>query len=86
MSCCTEEKFWAEDLCDLFCNLSIIPKASMSLDSKLNALTRLVIIISIIAYFLGLDFAAALVLCGLCGVASITFSVASRRATVSSSE
>ncbi|ADB04069.1 membrane protein [Marseillevirus marseillevirus] len=52
MSCCTEEKFWAEDLCDLFCNLSIIPKASMSLDSKLNALTRLVIIISIIAYFL----------------------------------
>jgi len=38
------------------------------------------------AYFLGLDFAAALVLCGLCGVASITFSVASRRRTVSSSE
>nr|WQM87237.1 hypothetical protein [Marseillevirus cajuinensis] len=56
MSCCTEENFWAEDLCDLFCNLSIIPKASMSLDSKLNALTRLVIIISIIAYFLGYQY------------------------------
>nr|WNL49785.1 transmembrane domain containing protein [Marseillevirus sp.] len=52
MSCCTEEKFWAEDLCDLFCNLSIIPKASMSFDAKLNAITRLVIIISVIAYFL----------------------------------
>ena len=38
------------------------------------------------AYFFGLDAEAAFVLCGLWGVLSIFANVASRRATVSSSE
>lgn len=56
MSCSSDEKFWAEDLSDLFCSLSIVPTASMTLDAKLNAVTRLVIIVSIIAYFLGYQY------------------------------
>ncbi|ALX27573.1 putative membrane protein [Golden Marseillevirus] len=56
MSCSSDEKFWAEDLADLFCSLSIVPTASMSLNAKLNAVTRLVIIVSVIAYFLGYQY------------------------------
>lgn len=43
-------KFWLEDVCELYASADVIPKKTMSHNQKLNALTRLVFIISIILY------------------------------------
>ncbi len=45
-------KFWVEDLCVLFTDLKLFPTIEMSKTEKLNALTRLAIIIAIIMYFM----------------------------------
>ena len=47
-----EEKFFVEDPCQLFAHLYIFPTQSMTIDEKLNALTRLAIIISLIMFAL----------------------------------
>jgi Ca2+/Na+ antiporter len=44
--------FWIEDPCILFSDFEIFPKKDMSLSEKMNALTRLVVIVTIIMYFL----------------------------------
>lgn len=41
-----EERFWGFSPLDLFKSLTIVPDKNMSLDAKLNALTRLVILIT----------------------------------------
>lgn len=43
-----ENKFWSERFIELFCELDPIPLTSMSLERQLNALTRLVILITIL--------------------------------------
>ena len=48
-----ETKFWTENPCVLFTNCSLFPTAEMSKEEKLNALTRLSLIISFIMYYMG---------------------------------
>lgn len=43
-------KFWVEDPCILFTDMALFPTKNMTKAEKLNALTRLVIIIAIIMY------------------------------------
>ena len=51
-----KNKFWLENYSDLFCEIDIIPFTHMSLARQLNALSRLVFIITlIIAPFTGLQ-------------------------------
>lgn len=45
------EKFWTEDPCILVTNIKVLPTSEMSKDEKLNALTRLSLIISLILYY-----------------------------------
>lgn len=48
----TTEKFWIEDISELFRNPSkILPLPSMTKDEKLNALTRLVLLVTVVLYF-----------------------------------
>lgn len=51
----TDNKFWIKDPCILFSNPQIFPTQNMTKAEKLNALTRLVIIIAIGMYFLKYD-------------------------------
>jgi hypothetical protein len=44
--------FWGKDPCSLFSNLSIIPCPEMSKDEKLNSITRLVLLICLVLYFM----------------------------------
>lgn len=48
-------KFWTEDLCALFSTFQIFPSATESTPEKLNALTRLAILISLVLFVLGVD-------------------------------
>ena len=43
--------FLTENVCSLFSNLSVLPSKDMNKAEKLNALTRLVIVVSIVMYF-----------------------------------
>lgn len=45
--------FWAEDPCVLFQNFTIFPTAQMSREQKLNTISRLVIVISIVMFAFG---------------------------------
>ena len=48
---CTN-KLWIENINDLFCNTSIIPLEGMSLESQMNALSRLVIVVFLVLILL----------------------------------
>ena len=48
----SDVKFWTEDPCELFTNISVFPTVEMSRAGKLNALTRLAIAIAVIMYFM----------------------------------
>ena len=45
------QKFWLDDITALFSNLTPFPTSEMTFDEKLNALTRLAIIVSIVLYY-----------------------------------
>lgn len=49
----SNEKFWIEEPCVLFTSFAIVPTSSMTKDEKLNALTRLTILVTIILYVIG---------------------------------
>jgi hypothetical protein len=49
------DKFWTEDPCILFTNITLFPTKNMVKSEKLNALTRLVIIISLLLYLMEND-------------------------------
>lgn len=51
----TDNKFWIKDPCILFSNPQIFPTQNMTKAEKLNALTRLAIVIAIGMYFLKYD-------------------------------
>lgn len=48
----SNQKFWAENPCILATDMKIFPTSEMSTNEKLNALTRLIIIIAVIMYFM----------------------------------
>lgn len=48
------EKFWLEDPSALFQSLTLIPQCDMSIPERLNALTRLILVITLILFFLRL--------------------------------
>ena len=45
-------QFWGNDPCALFTDLSLIPSVDMSINEKLNALTRLALLISLVLYLM----------------------------------
>ena len=47
-----KNKFWLEDINELFCSTNIIPLDGMSLESQMNSLTRFILIVFIILYLL----------------------------------
>lgn len=47
----TKDKFWVDDPCILFSNFQIFPNPKQTKNEKLNALTRLAVIISIVLYY-----------------------------------
>lgn len=49
------EKFWLEKPVELVNNFDILPEKSMCMDSKLNAATRLALIISLVLFFSKID-------------------------------
>ena len=51
----TEKKFWIKDPCVLFSDPQLIPTSNMTKAEKLNALSRLVIVIAIGMYFMKYD-------------------------------
>lgn len=50
------EKFWVDDPSVLISNLQLLPTQDMSLDQKLNALTRLAIICAVVMYFMEFEY------------------------------
>jgi hypothetical protein len=50
-----KEKFWPNNLCVLFTDFHIIPMGHMSKNEKLNALTRLVILITIVLFIMNIS-------------------------------
>lgn len=50
------EKFFVDDPCVLFTNIRIFPLAEMTKDEKLNALTRLSLVIAAILYFMQYEY------------------------------
>lgn len=51
-----KDKFWVEDTCILFTNPQIFPTPSMSRNEKLNSLTRLAIVISVVLYIMKYEY------------------------------
>ncbi len=53
-NCCTaaDEKFWVEDPKSLFCTLNPYPKGSINSPRRLNAVTRLILYLSVLFFFL----------------------------------
>lgn len=45
-------KFWISDVCVLFSDLQFFPTANMTREEKLNALTRLAVVIAIVMYLM----------------------------------
>lgn len=48
MDKCNIDKFWADDITQLICSFDIIPREGTSLNKKLNAITRLALLLSIL--------------------------------------
>jgi hypothetical protein len=71
------EKFWTEDPCVLFTNIRFFPTDDMSKDAKLNALTRLSLLVTAILYFMNYDFWITFLLVSL--LAIILFKYGGRR-------
>ena len=51
-----KNKIWLENITELFCCLNIVPLEGMTLESQLNSLSRLVIMIFMILYLLNVKF------------------------------
>lgn len=50
------EKFWVDDPTALISNFQLLPSKDMSLNEKLNTLTRLAIICSVVMYFMEFEY------------------------------
>lgn len=54
---CADKKFWLENLGALFSSIQIVPTNDMNLAQQMNALTRLMVMISLIMFFLKFKYA-----------------------------
>lgn len=52
---CQNDKLWTEHMPNLICSRSLIPMTHMSLSEQLNALSRLVIVIFLVLFLLGIN-------------------------------
>jgi hypothetical protein len=59
------EKFWMTDLKELFKNMRIIPSSEMTNVERLNSLTRLLIVVTIVMYILGYEHYMSVLILGL---------------------
>ena len=57
-----KKRFWLENLPDLFCSLSLIPTQSMSPENQFNALTRLILAVSLMLYILNYKYTSIFLL------------------------
>jgi hypothetical protein len=62
---CQKNKFWIENITNLFCTFSLIPLDDMNLAEQMNALTRLVIVIYVILLLFGFRFSMLFLLLSL---------------------
>lgn len=58
-------KFWLEDPCILFTDLEFFPRNSMNREAKLNALTRLAIVISMVMFAMEYQYWYVFLLCSI---------------------
>ena len=65
LSKCRKNKFWIENIANLFCEFTLIPLDGMSLSEQMNALSRLVIIIFLVLLLLGVRFSILFLLLSL---------------------
>ena len=65
LSKCRKNKFWIENIANLFCEFTLIPLDRMSLAEQMNALSRLVIIIFLVLLLLGVRFSILFLLLSL---------------------
>lgn len=66
-------KFWIETPCELFADMTIFPTATMTKDEKLNAVTRLIIICSVVLYALEYEHWMLFCLAGIIGVVMLKY-------------
>ena len=57
--------FWLENISDFFCDFALIPLDSMSLSSRLNAVTRLVVIVFFVLLLLDFKYSLSFLLVSL---------------------
>ena len=50
------QKFWVEDICVLFSPLTLIPTEKMTKNERLNALTRLVLVVSAVLFYIQYEY------------------------------
>lgn len=62
------EKFWATNPCDFFKTMNILPSSSMDIGTKLNALTRLVVLIYIGLVLFNQPYSSWFLLLSLCAI------------------
>lgn len=60
-----KNKYWIENLPDLFCSFSILPLVGMDLEDQFNSLTRVVIIVFIILLLINIKFAVTFLIISL---------------------
>lgn len=73
------EKFWLEHPASLFSNFDILPERSMCANAKLNAATRLVLIISIVLLFSKINDWYMFLLAGISLVLFLKYAVCGQR-------
>ena len=65
LSKCRKNKFWIENIANLFCEFTLIPLDGMRLAEQMNALSRLVIIIFLVLLLIGVRFSILFLLLSL---------------------
>ncbi len=68
------ERFWLEDLSVLFNHFRFVPTYNMNKSAKLNAVTRLCIVVGAVLYFMKVDWWLYFILASLLGICMIKYS------------
>lgn len=63
-----DEKFWANDPCYLFMNSTLIPQPGMSLNERLNAATRLLLVLCLVGFLLNIKYTLVVLIIGLIAI------------------
>lgn len=65
------EKFWLEDPSVLFTNLEVVPKKDMTQNEKLNAMTRLIVVVSLVLLVMNKPWWVTFLIVGVVAVALV---------------